>query len=131
MATVSLDTAVLDDGIDNVNFFNGRVLTAQDLRDEQSAGAEHRRRLGRAVGWGIVYGLDARTGDGGQTVRVDAGLALDALGDAIELKTAVDVALVVDSTGDGSASGSAFAPCASAPASAVVSGDGIYLLTIA
>ncbi|MDA0166264.1 hypothetical protein OM076_38725 [Solirubrobacter ginsenosidimutans] len=130
MTGIALNTPVLDDGIDNVNFFNGRVLTAEDLRDEQRAGLEHRRRLGRAQGWGVVGGLGVLTGSDRRSVHVEPGLALDALGDVIELGTAVDVALVVSATGDASGGASAFAPCASVPTAPVVSGTGFYLLTI-
>ena len=93
MTGIALNTPVLDDGIDNVNFFNGRVLTAEDLRDEQRAALEHHRRLGRAHGWGIVGGLEVSPGSDLRSVHVTSGLAFDALGDAVELRAATDVAL--------------------------------------
>src|SRR4051812_11453381 len=131
MAGTPLNTPVLDDGIDNVNFFNGRVLTAEDLRDEQRAAIEHHRRLGRAHGWGVVGGLEVSPGSDLRSVRVEPGFGFDTLGDAVELASAVDVALVVDATSGGNGGGSAFAPCSTIPAAPVVSGTGFYLLTIA
>ena len=95
MTRIALDAAVLDDGIENVNFFNGRVLTAEDMRDEQEAGAEHRRRIGRAHGPGVFAGLEAARGDDGRSVEVLPGLGVSWLGDVVELAEATTVALVV------------------------------------
>ena len=40
-----------------VNFFSGRLLSADDLRQEQSAVSQRDRRLGTAIGSGVVRGL--------------------------------------------------------------------------
>jgi hypothetical protein len=47
----------ITDGVRFVNFFNGRLLTAEDLRREQDANVVLRDRLGTAVGDGVVRGL--------------------------------------------------------------------------
>ena len=131
MTRIALDAAVLDDGIENVNFFNGRVLTAEDMRDEQEAGAEHRRRIGRAHGPGVCVGLEAARGADGRSVEVLPGLGVSWLGDVVELAEATTVALVVPSDVSANGAGSPFAPCTSQPSADVVSGDGFYALCIA
>src|SRR4051794_30483213 len=126
MVRVTLESALLEDGIDTVNFFNGRVLTAEDLRDEQRADTTHHRRLGRAIGPGVVTGLEVAAGADRSSVTVTPGLALNARGDALELVApGAEVALVVAADeGDdtGTCGASPFAPCESKPATAVVSG---------
>jgi hypothetical protein len=52
------DRPILQGGIHQVNFFNGRLLTATDLRDEQAANRQQHRQLGQAAGSGVVYGLE-------------------------------------------------------------------------
>ena len=52
MATELL-TPVLT-GIRNINYFEGRLLTARDLREQEEANRERRWSLGKAIGAGIV-----------------------------------------------------------------------------
>lgn len=81
MAT-ELRTPILEQGIANTHFFNGRLLTAEALRAEQEANRQQRQRLGQAIGGGVVYGLQVQgTSTTSQTegatsavVRVTAGL---------------------------------------------------------
>lgn len=49
MSAVSLLTPILNGGIQNVNFVNGRVLTAADLTAERSANLQRQRLLGTAL----------------------------------------------------------------------------------
>jgi hypothetical protein len=90
---------VLDGAIRNTNFFNGRILTAEDLSDQQLAERRHRQHLGQTIGSGVVRGLEITlrgTGALGRTapaVRVSAGLALTPRGDALEVSTSIDVVL--------------------------------------
>lgn len=76
-------------------YFEGRLLTARDLEDEQSYHREKRRRLVRAVvGWGIVDGLSVAVDPGPEAgVRIAAGLAIDAAGELIEVPCAQRLAL--------------------------------------
>jgi hypothetical protein len=63
-----------------VNFFNGKLLTAADLRDEQTYQIERRRLHNRALhGPGVVDGLQLRLEDIGAApaVTVNRGFALD------------------------------------------------------
>ena len=55
--TLELLESVLENGVANSHYFNGRILTADALRDDQKASRRQRRQLGRAIGAGIVCGL--------------------------------------------------------------------------
>ncbi|GAA2745286.1 hypothetical protein GCM10009868_26160 [Terrabacter aerolatus] len=67
-----------------VNYFEGRLLSADDFRDEQQAGRErswlHNRML---HGSGVVEGLDVSVD--GDVVVVSPGMAIDAVGREIVL----------------------------------------------
>jgi hypothetical protein len=127
MDTIALDTAFVDHGVPHVAFWNGRVLTAEDVRGEQLANQLGRDRLGRAIGAGVVSGLLVRPGAGGTTVTVAAGLALDRGGQVAELPVDVSLSLVVPpapAQGDG-----VFTVCEPI-ASDSPTGTGLYLLVI-
>ncbi|HEX2912433.1 MAG TPA: hypothetical protein VH186_16615 [Chloroflexia bacterium] len=88
MATINLDTPLLDGGISSINFFNGRLLSGQDLDQEQAANHAGRRQLGKALGGGIVYGLEVEPSPGqgdSVAVKVYAGLAFNRKGEAVYL----------------------------------------------
>src|SRR5688572_12414582 len=96
MATVELRTPVLAGGIQSVHFFNGRLLSAEDLLQEQSANRQARQRLGKALGDGVVYGLDVKKNQSMSTnaapiVTVSEGLALNREGDALQLKDSINI----------------------------------------
>jgi hypothetical protein len=126
---------ILDGGIRNVNFFNGRLLTGTDLQDEQTANRQQRQQLGQAIGTGIAYGLEARLiadGADGQppVVGVNGGLALNPTGQAVALPQAVEVALARASDPLPAEAG-LFAVCDQPGSAAVSPGAGAYLLVIA
>jgi len=83
MSTKQLAETITDGGIHLTNFFNGRLLTAEDLRAEQSANRQQHQQLGRAIGEGIITGLQvqqaasitpvASTGVPAATLTVSAG----------------------------------------------------------
>jgi hypothetical protein len=94
-----LQEPILDRGIRNTNFFNGRLLTAKDLQTEQEAGRLQRRQLGVSVGEGVARGLEVVLESAGTTterpvVVVTKGLALNRKGQALELPDDERVALV-------------------------------------
>lgn len=134
MATRQLSEAVFDRDIRTVNYFNGRLLTADDLRNEQAAGREERRRMGRALGAGIAYGLEVAATVGVSTaaqpvVTVSPGLAIDQRGQTLQLAEPVDVALVRLPPAASSDPAQAFSACQ--PDSGVyVAGAGLFLLTV-
>lgn len=92
MSSQNLFKPVTDQGVLNTNFFEGRLLTGRDLRDQLQAHGEHDRYLGRAMGAGIIEGLEveldeARDGSNGEppVVIVKKGLAINGKGDVIGL----------------------------------------------
>jgi hypothetical protein len=127
---------VLERAIRNANFFNGRVLTARDMQDEQTANRRQHRQLGRAIGAGIVCGMEVRLLDaGGPTatplLAVAGGLAINREGQAIELPvTELHVALR-RTTAKPPAEALVFADCQPLQAAPDLVGKGVYLLTAA
>ena len=73
------------------NYFNGRLLTAEDLEAEQSYFLGRGRSDNRWLhGWGVVFGLAVTpSGDGG--VAVEPGLAIDGLGREIVVPERVEM----------------------------------------
>lgn len=129
MAT-DLDTVFTSAGIDNIHFFNGRVLTAEDLRGLATADAEHRRRLGRCIGEGIAQGMRV-TALGGRLVRVGAGLAVSSLGDVVDLPVDVDVDLGSPALSDpGPDRDPLFHECAGSASDPLGIGGAVYVLTV-
>jgi len=67
-------------------FFSGRLLTADDLGEEQNYHlATHRRHLRTLHGSGIVHGLEVTDDTSSGTLAIEPGLAIDALGREIAL----------------------------------------------
>src|SRR5437667_2548459 len=90
---------VLDAGVRTTNYFNGRLLTAQDLQADQEAGRLQRRLLGQAIGDGVVRGLYVRLIASGAAntapaVAIAAGLGINRSGQALSLAVDVEVSLV-------------------------------------
>ena len=128
----SLGQPVVDDGIRWLNFFNGRVLSAEDLRTDHDAIAEARRQLGRVIGDGIALGFGVEeevltSTPGAPILTVRSGLAINVDGQTLELHRDIRVGLVrVDQPIGGE--GSAFARCdVVLPGTA---GLGVYVLTV-
>lgn len=131
-----LDETILDGGIRNTHFFNGRWLTAEDLRTEQEANRKHHRQLGRAIGEGVVHGLEVtltEAGSGGRVPRVmvSAGLALNRRGEALALAQDEELALTQRDE-DIPPEAGLFAPCNHpGPADGLVlTGAGAYVLAV-
>jgi hypothetical protein len=114
------------------NYFNGRVLTAEDLRADQDAARAHTRTAARAAGSGVVEGLRVRPGGLPDTpaVTVSAGLAVAPSGHLLELANEVAVRLVAEPRRETSpAAGSPFVACI--PREVRPSGAGVYVLCVA
>ncbi|HUB31534.1 MAG TPA: hypothetical protein VMA31_00850 [Bryobacteraceae bacterium] len=132
MSPISLLTPILGGGIQNVNFVNGRVLTAADLTAERNANLQRQRLLGNCAGEGIVSGLEVTLAGssvsfGQQVAHVTAGLAVNRNGDVLQLPADTDVALAV-STQSAPATSGLFAPCQ--PPQTQLSNPGVYILTV-
>src|SRR5713101_8318842 len=130
---IDLQQPILDGGIRSINFFNGRLLSARDLTREQSAYREADRRLGQAVGEGIVYGLEvSKSSDStneSPVVTVDAGLAINHAGQTLMLTARTDIAFVRRADGNGASK--TFSECLPLQSGTYVAGAGVYLLTLA
>lgn len=130
---VALNAAIVEGGLPRVPFFNGRVLTAEALQAEQDANAAERRRLGRALGEGVVNGLFVRKKDTtpdepATTVVVDAGLGLAPSGQMVELPRQTEVSVVSSvKRSDTAGTRGTFEDCASQTVT-TTSGSGAYLL---
>jgi hypothetical protein len=73
------------EGLKAPHYTNGRLLTAEDLQQEQRAGLERLAQTGRAAGYGIVEGFQVTAAAGKTALKVTAGLGLNRLGQVIHL----------------------------------------------
>jgi hypothetical protein len=126
------------DAIRSPNFFNGRLLSAEDMSAERSAMRRSLEQLGRAAGDGIAHGLYVQGEIGGPSVAepvvsVSAGLAVNRVGQAMELNQSVNVSLLQppgSTAPNGGGASRQFHNCARLAVSAYVAGEGLYLLTL-
>jgi hypothetical protein len=132
---------VLGGGVFDVAFFNGRVLTAEDMRAEQSARRQMDARLGRAIGSGVVSGLEVSIATVGESTAVfkdgrdgrdaalaiTSGLAVAPMGRTLELSADVELSVVRPQF---TTSDSGFHDCRSDQLHATHTGVGLYLLTV-
>jgi hypothetical protein len=130
-----LKEPILDQGIRNVHFFNGRLLTANDLKAEQVAGREQRRHLGSAVGEGVVTGLEVVLEAPGSStadpvVAVTRGLALNRTGHVLSLPGDERVTLARRLEPAPPEAG-LFAHCDASTQTFTGLQNGVYLLTLA
>lgn len=119
---------VLEEGVRSPNFFNGRFLTAEDLKAEQTSNRAQRRQLGIAIGEGVVRGLEVeRLSD--TKVTVYQGLAIGPSGQVSELHVDVDLEIVPEAQAS-SAQAGLFADCLAADTAVLGKGEGVYLLVM-
>jgi hypothetical protein len=134
MSTVQLADAILDGGLQSVNFFNGRLLSGEDLTQERAANRAVSGRLGQAIGSGIVHGLEVAEAVGVSTVAnpvvtVQPGLAVNIPGQPLLLPAATNVALTLtDSTAP--ATPGTFSVCLPPQGGTLITGAGVYLLVL-
>lgn len=126
---------ILQDGIRSTNFFNGRLLTAEDLKVEQAANRQQHRQLGKAIGEGIAKGLEVSTASNGSngaipTVSINKGLALNRMGQALALPIDINLGLVRESETLAAKDG-LFVTCKPPKSAAILTGTGVYILLMA
>src|SRR5262245_2056609 len=94
MAVEQLQRLVASGRVLAPNYFNGRLLTAGDLRQEREAGREFLSRVAQAVGAGVAYGFEVTALPNKRLVRVRAGLALAWDGHPLELDDDIDLNVI-------------------------------------
>lgn len=105
-------------------FFNGRLLSAEDLTREQQARDGAERRLARLIGCGVAEGLTVAAG-AGSVLHIAAGVGVTPSGAVIDIG---NLDLDLSSAGRG-ASFSGFGNCAAGLAEGQPLA-GVYLLTL-
>jgi hypothetical protein len=135
MEKVFPEQPIFDDGLRSVNFFNGRLLTAEDLTAEQAANRFSRRLLGQALGAGVAEGFFVsapqlnNNASSALVVNVDGGLAVNRRGDVLKLSAKTTVALTGSLKTPGAAVTAIFADCSGLSATGP-SSAGLFLLTV-
>lgn len=91
MATYDTQTTIssvssLDPKLSRTHYFDGRLLRASDLTRDQFYLDERLREVGRALGQGIVRGLDVSL-SANRKLTVTAGLAISPSGRVLELES--------------------------------------------
>ena len=132
-------TPIYDEGgVRSVNFFNGRVLSGEDLSDEQEAQRHARRLVGQAVGEGVAFGLEVAeavnevSSTQYPVISVEPGLAVNRAGQTLRLSARTDVGLVRQ--GDANAAAQTrvtFRDCGPVQPTLYVAAESVYLLTLA
>jgi hypothetical protein len=130
-----LTEQMLDPGQRLAHYFNGRLLSAEDLGLERTATRLTLRRLGQALGEGVATGLEVSVASQQPAVvRVAPGFALARDGTALEIPTeagpvevelALPAAVAPARSGDGK-----FGNCTPLTSPGFTGQDGFYLLTI-
>jgi len=134
MSVVAIDEAVTGGALRATHFFNGRLLTGEDLDREQRVQSARMARLGTALGDGVVDGLTVAVTPGSTAARprvtLTPGLAISRSGLAIELPEETDIVLARTAAQPGSEQGALFADCQPYTASEYSTGAGVYLLSV-
>ena len=133
----ALHDPILEDGIPFTAYFNGRLLSGEDLARDQEGNREARRRIGQAIGEGVAFGLEVFETPGQSTstspiVTVRPGVAINRRGQVLALRSPVDLNLVravSASTTDSAAT--TFKVCDEPQPGVYVVGQGVYVLTMA
>lgn len=102
--------AIFTDSIQHPNFFNGRILNATDLQEEQKANQKRSRYLAQATGTGVAYGLGV-TANNASNLLISGGLAINPRGDALVLPESTTIPLQTTKKAALPNENSPFAPC--------------------
>jgi hypothetical protein len=125
---------ILDGGIRNPYYFEGRLLTAEALRADQQAHRARQRRLGRAIGAGVVEGLfvtvESRgSGEDSPVLGIAPGLAINGKGDTLEIATCESIGLTRAPRTPGAAP-CLFRDCIPPTVGIEATGEGFYVLVL-
>lgn len=129
---IKLKQPIINGSLRATNFFNGRLVTGADMTREQVARREAVWRVGKAVGEGIVYGLevekDSNTG-ATPAVTVRKGLAVSRCGQALYLAEDTSIDLL-QRFGAGDEASKIFGDCQPLAVGSYMAGFGFYLLVL-
>lgn len=129
MSNTDLLKPILSDNLRSINYFNGRVLTAEDMQVEQRVQRRRDELLGCAIGEGVAKGLEVHVAAGPDpAVTVAPGLALNRKGQTLLLEREVTIRIIPEDEhvepGD-----ALFVPCPEAAGTtAIPVGTGAYVL---
>jgi hypothetical protein len=133
----ALHDPILDEALSFTSFFNGRLLSGEDLSRDQQAHREARRRMGQAIGDGIAFGFEVFEAPALSTrtspvVTIQPGVAVSRSGQVLALRNGADIRLVRGvSSGAGAAAGdTTFSVCGEPQPGVYVVGEGVYVLTV-
>lgn len=136
--TKGLSDPIVEDGIPFTAYFNGRLLSGEDLGRDQIANREARRRIGQAIGHGVAFGLEVFESPGGSSksapvLTVQPGTAIARDGHTLSLGRSIDLQLVRPATTGGGAPGAVttFRVCDPPRPGVFVVGEGVYVLVMA
>lgn len=73
------------EGLRAPHYTNGRLLTAEDLQQEQQTQLEKQSQVGRAAGYGIVEGFKVSAVSNDSALRLTTGLGINRKGNVIHL----------------------------------------------
>lgn len=122
-----------DKSIRSTNFFNNRLLSAEDLNAEKTANRSEHKQLGHVMGDGIVSGLAVSVFAAEPLIlTVAPGLAVNRNGRAFELTDPVQVELSkpANTTATAAPTFTEFRECKTPASGVYILNEGIYLLTI-
>ena len=135
MSTIHLEEPLIAGGLQATNFFNGRLLSGEDLTHEQAMNLTAHRRIGQAIGAGVAFGLEVKKNLSQSTTNnpvltVKSGLAINAVGQTLWLQDDTDIA-VAQTSSTMSSTGDVFGACDAVIPGVAVTSDGAYLLVVA
>lgn len=137
MSTHRLDQPVLEPGVRFPHFFNGRMLSGEDLTHERVANLTRQRHLAGALGAGVAHGFEVAYDEAlhpdreAPVLTITPGLALSASGHTLRMENPIELAVVEPPAAAPASTGHLdFTDCETLPASLYLNGTGVYLLTV-
>lgn len=133
MSSLKLLEPLLDEGIRTTNYFNGRILSAEDLRVDQAATRTRDTLLGQALGMGVVKGLKVtilQAGGAAPILSITEGLALAEDGQVLELPSSVELELARVEVASNTSTSGPFVTCGTPSNAASPTGTGSYVLVM-
>jgi hypothetical protein len=123
---VRLNQPAEGNGAPRTYFFNGRLLSAEDLKREQLLRENGQRQLAQLIGCGIAAGLEVSGSPASGLLSITGGLGVTPSGEVIDIgNTDLDLASVAEASRPGG-----FSTCAAAMANLESPSAGVYMLVL-